>query len=84
MEVTPCAGPSDAAGSGAGDDELLWAFDLKRAGMSQPAIAVALWGAGALAGGWHDENPFPNRVRRRLERATYLVDEGYLKLAARP
>ena len=58
-------------------------FDIARTGVSQPAIAAAPWAADALAGGWHDENPLRNRVRRRPERAKYPVAEGYLKLASR-
>ena len=61
--------PPTGRGRGAEDDELLQAFDLKRARMLPPAIAVALWGAATVAGGWHDDNPFRDRVRRRLERA---------------
>ena len=75
-EAAPRAGPSDGAGSGAGDEELLRALDLERAGLSQPAIAAALWGAEALAAGWNDENPYRNRVRRRLDRANHFVDGG--------
>ena len=84
MEAASQAGPSDGAGSGAGDRELLTALDLERAGWSQPAIAAALWEDEAREGVWDDENKLRQRVRRRLRRAKYLVDEGYLKLAALP
>ena len=84
MEAAPQVGPSHGAGSGAGDYELLQALDLKRAGWSQPRIAAVLWGEEALEGGWTDENPYRSTVQRRLKRAEHLVNEGYLKLAARP
>ncbi len=54
VEIAPCAGPSDGAASGAGNDELLQALDLERAGISQSAIAAVLLGADALTGGWYD------------------------------
>ena len=50
----------------------------------QPGIAAALWGPEALIGVWDESNKFRKRVRRRLARARDLVNEGYLKLAARP
>ncbi len=84
MEAAPRTGPSDGAGSGARDRELLQALDLERAGRSQPEIAAALWGEEALAGVWDENNKFRKRVRYCLARASYLVDEGYLKLAAQP
>ena len=82
VETASRAGPSDGAGSVAEDEGLLRAFDLARAGLSQSVIAAALWAADALAGGSPDENTFPNRVRRRLERAKYHVAEACLKLAS--
>ena len=84
MEAAPQAGPSDGAGSGARDRELLQALDLQRAGRSQPGIAAALWGPEALAGVWDENNKYRKRVRRCLDRAEHLVTEGYLKLAAQP
>ena len=68
----------------AGDDELLPAFDLENIGVSQPGIAAVLWGPEALIGVCDESNKFRKRVRRRLARARDLVNEGYLKLAARP
>ena len=54
VEAAAGAGPSDGAGSGAGDRDLLMALDLERAGRSQPEIAAAAMGSRGARGpvGW--------------------------------
>ena len=84
LEVGPPAGPSGGAGDGDGDRELLIALDGELAGLPHPRIALAIWGAEAVAReGWEPDSPIRSRLRRRIKRALWLMNKGYLELAAR-
>ena len=80
MEDARRSGPS--RGPGDGDRELLIALDGDRAGKEAREIAEAIWGAEKVAEEWYRGCPLRGTVRRRIYRARYLRDIGYLKLAA--
>ena len=79
LEVGPPAGPSRGAGDGDGDGdrELLIALDGELARLPHPRIALAIWGAEAVAReGWEPDSPIRSRLRRRIKRALWLMNEG--------
>ena len=80
MEDARRSGPS--RGPGDGDRELLIALDGTKAGKTARQIAVDLWGAKRVAEDWYPGCPLGQTVRRRVKRARYLRDVGYLTLAA--
>ena len=80
MEDGRRSGPS--RGPGDGDRELLIALDGKKARKKAREIAVEIWGAERVAEDWYLGCPLGQTVRRRVKRARYLRDAGYLTLAA--
>ena len=56
--------------------------DGDRAGKTAREIAVEIWGAERVAEDWYPGCPLGQTVRRRVKRARYLRDAGYLTLAA--
>ena len=74
--------PGPSRGPGDGDRELLIALDGDRAGKEAREIAEAIWGVERVAEEWYRDCPLRGTVRPRIYRARYLMERGYLKLAA--
>ena len=74
------SGPS--RGPGDGDRELLIALDGDKAKKEARQIAEEIWGVDEVAPDWYPDCPLRSKVRRRIKRARYLMEGGYLKLAA--
>ena len=45
-------------------------------------IAEEIWGVDEVDPDWYPDCPLRSKVRRRIKRARYLMEGGYLKLAA--
>jgi hypothetical protein len=59
----------------------LQALDASLAGASQRQIAIGLFGAQAVAVGWHADGALRSRVRRLLRHARSLMCGRYRRLA---
>ena len=81
MEGCRHSGPS--RGSGAGDREILFALDGHLAGKTPREIAIMRYGAKRVAREWFPDSPMRSTMRYRVKRGVYLMEEGFLKLAAR-
>lgn len=81
MEGCRHSGPS--RGSGAGDREILFALDGHLAGKKPREIAVMRYGRKRVAREWYPDSAMRATVRYRIKRGVYLMEEGFLKLAAR-
>ena len=80
MEDARRSGPS--RGPGDGDRELLIALDGDKAEKEARQIAEEIWGKDEVDPDWYPDCPLRSKVRRRIKRARYLMEGGYLKLAA--
>ena len=78
----PPAGRGTGTGTGTGSRELLIALDGDKAGKEAREIAEEIWDADKVAEEWYRGCPLRGTVRRRIYRARYLMEVGYLKLAA--
>ena len=81
MEDCRHSGPSQ--GSGAGDDEILFALDGHLAGLKPREIATMRYGRRRVEREWYPDSTMRATVRYRIKRGLYLMNGGYLKLAAR-
>ena len=75
-----CAGPGFGAGSGDGDEELLFVLACEAEGMSRREIAIAIWGPDRVAEEYFPGCWMQSRIKRRLDRATAIV-RHYRELA---
>ena len=77
------AGNVPSSGRGSGDRELMIAVEGLAVRKSQRRIAAAIHGEAAVAGeGFDDESALRAQIRRLVEKAEFLMQGGYLELAA--
>ena len=83
LECRGPTGPSERAGSGGEDRELVKVVDGLRAGKTQRQIAVDIYGADAVAADWHSDGWIRSQVRRWMPKARAMVDGGWRDLVPR-
>ena len=77
LERGGAAGPAEEAGGDIGTERLLTVMKRLKEGRTARGIANAVWGAGAVAGGWGSESWMRAQVRRWIPKARALDGGGW-------